>query len=278
VLLEKLNLHQTNITGSHISYNGGGGIVVRESEIRNLHIGSCDIESNMAPDGPPTANVLLDSRTGSIREGAITGCTLQHNSVAKDSANIRLIGRGPRNERQVGVFSIGDNQISDVNVGIHLTYARGVAVTGNTFLKNRSYHLLVQASSNIAVGPNVFDRNPDYGSDSIDRIAFEDSIDCNLSGLHVNGAASGGPSIVLRRCKRFNVTNATILNSGPPGLLLEAVEDSRVSDCLIQDDRPGGPRGPALRLTSGRGNMIVHNMFAGGVEAVAGSAHLEGNR
>jgi hypothetical protein len=78
VFLEKVNLHQINVTGSHISYNGGGGVVVRESQVRNLQIGTCDIEGNMAVGGPPTANVLLDTRVGSVREGAIVGCTLQH--------------------------------------------------------------------------------------------------------------------------------------------------------------------------------------------------------
>ncbi len=40
VLLDRVNLHQINITNSHISYNGGGGVVVRRSEVRNLQIGS----------------------------------------------------------------------------------------------------------------------------------------------------------------------------------------------------------------------------------------------
>ena len=61
VFLDQVNLHQINVVGSHISYNGGGGIVSRGGEVRNLHIGTCDIEGNHALDGPPSANVELNS-------------------------------------------------------------------------------------------------------------------------------------------------------------------------------------------------------------------------
>ena len=92
IVLEKLNLHQINISNSHISYNQMGGIVVRESEVRNFQIGTCDLEANMVVGGPPTANVLFDTRAGSIREGALIGSTLQHSGKARGSANIRFIG------------------------------------------------------------------------------------------------------------------------------------------------------------------------------------------
>src|SRR5688572_23625516 len=61
IFLDSVNLHQINVIGSHISYCRAGGIVSKGGEVRNLHIGTCDIESNMASDGPPAANILLDS-------------------------------------------------------------------------------------------------------------------------------------------------------------------------------------------------------------------------
>ena len=47
------------------------------------------------------------------------------------------------------------------------------------------------------------------------------------------------------------------------GVLLDDVQDSRVSGCIIRHD--GEDRGDfvALRLTRGSGNMIVHNVLAG---------------
>jgi hypothetical protein len=125
LLLESVNLHQINVTGCHISYNGGGGIVIRRSEVRNIQIGTCDIEANQDPEGPPAANVLFDAREGSIREGAITGCTIQHAHTAPGSANVRFLGRGPADFNKVGNLVIANNALSDVAVNIHLQHARG---------------------------------------------------------------------------------------------------------------------------------------------------------
>ena len=86
VFYDQVNLHQSNITGCHISYCDGGGVVSRGGNVRNVQIANCDLESNMGKDSPPTANVLLDSTGGSIGEVAITGCTIQHNSTGPDSA------------------------------------------------------------------------------------------------------------------------------------------------------------------------------------------------
>ncbi|MCB1204509.1 MAG: right-handed parallel beta-helix repeat-containing protein, partial [Verrucomicrobiae bacterium] len=52
--LDDVNLHQINVSNSHISYNRGGGIVVRDGNVRNLQITGCDIEANMPGDDTPT--------------------------------------------------------------------------------------------------------------------------------------------------------------------------------------------------------------------------------
>src|SRR5262249_10508015 len=118
VFYDHVNLHQSNIVGCHISYNAGGGVVMRGGEVRNVQIGSCDIESNMAPDAEPAANVLIDSADGSTDEVAIAGCTLQHNSKSAGSANIRVIGKGITSsknplETQEGHIAIVANAMSD---------------------------------------------------------------------------------------------------------------------------------------------------------------------
>ena len=278
VLLDQVNLHQISISNSHISYNGGGGVVVRRSEVRNLQIGTCDIEGNMDPDGPPTANVLLDAREGTIREGAIVGSTLQHTHEAPGSANIRFVGRGPDEPQKIGHFSISDNALSDVAVNVHLKYVRGVSIMGNSFWKGFEHNLLVEGSSNIVVGPNVFDRNPDYRPyDSRNSLLFVDSEDCTLNGLHINHVKGAEAALTLRRCRRFNLTNSMVLNFETVGLLLDDVQDVRVSDCVIRDDRPESKDPIAIRVTGGRGNTIVDNLLAGTIEVAAGSAHLEGN-
>jgi hypothetical protein len=276
ILLDQLNLHQINITGAHVSYNRGGGIVARNSEIRNIQISGCDIEANMSPGGPPAANVLFDTRAGSIREGAITGCTIQHGHETKDGANIRFIGQRATNPLAVGNFAIADNALSDVSVNIHLRHARGVTIIGNTLWKGYQQNLLVEGSSNIIVGPNNFDRNPDYGApDSADSVVFTDSSESTISGLHSNGARAEA-AITLRRCRMFNISGCTILNPSGIGLLLEDVNRVRVSGCLIQSDQP--KPAPAIRLTAGRDNLITGNLVNAALDIASGAAQVSGER
>ena len=271
ILLEKLSLHQVNISNSHISYNQAGGIVVRDSEVRNLQIGTCDIEANMVVGGPPTANVLFDTRTGSIREGALTGSTLQHYGRARGSANIRFIGQ-PDAPRKVGFFSISDNHISDTDQNIHLRHARGVNISGNTFGLGFACHLLVEGSSNIALGPNTMDQNPDYDQpDYRNTVIFEDCSDSTIHGLLINRSRRAEASLIVRRSHHFQITDVTILDSDGVGLLLEQVEWTRVSGCLIHDRRPETKSPVAIRLTAGRKNQVSSNLAEGRIELSPGS-------
>lgn len=232
IYLDRVDLHQINIVGCHVSYNGGGGVVIRGGSVRNVQIGTCDIEANMAPDGPPTANVLFDVRDGSVREAAIVGCTLQHTRNAPDSANVRLLGRSAADPVKVGHVLIGHNAMSDAHVNIHLRHARGVSITGNTLWFAADHAIRVEGSSNVVVGPNVIDRNPDYPPGSRDGVLFLDSSDVTISGLHLNGA--GDTALTLRGCRRFNVTGCSILDAKGGGLLLERCEGVRVSGCVIR--------------------------------------------
>jgi hypothetical protein len=241
LLLENLNLHQINVVGSHISYNGAGGIVIRRSEVRNIQIGTCDIESNQAHDGPPAANILFDAREGSVPEGAISGCTVQHTSGAKGSANIRFLGRSAADVNKVGNYVIANNSLSDVRVNIDLQYARGVVISGNTFWKGYDHHATVTGCSNIIVGANYVDRNPDYkAGDSRDDFVFTDCFDSTIDGLQLNRAGHPGPALTLKRCRRFRVRNVRLLDA-PGGVVLEEVTDSEIDPDLRKRAEPRRP-------------------------------------
>ena len=160
IFYDQVNLHQSNIVGCHISYNGQGGVVVKGGDVRNIHIGTCDIEGNMGgPDATPSANVHLDATGGSIGEVAIVGCTIQHAHEAPSSANIRVNGASNSvkftDERRHGNVTIANNVLSDVQVNIDVVDARGVAITGNTMWKGYTTNLRVVNSSGIAVVGNV---------------------------------------------------------------------------------------------------------------------------
>jgi hypothetical protein len=105
VHLEKLNLHQTIIADSHISYCRRGGIRIEDSEIRNLQITGNDIEYNnyrafqesfadADAEAEPTAEIYVDVVNGSVREGTISSNTIQA-TYSSNGANIRFIGAGP---------------------------------------------------------------------------------------------------------------------------------------------------------------------------------------
>jgi len=287
VYYDDVNLHQSNIVGCHISYNARGGVVSRAGDVRNIQISGSDIESNQSPDDGPTANVLIDCTGGTNGTGevAITGCTLQHNHNSPGSANVRVVGRSrpPRAAEPVseGNVTIADNVLSDVDVNVHLKDCRGVTVVGNTFWAGFAHDLLIEESTNVVVGPNNLDRNPRYNAEDRGRanhgVVVRSCTDCTITGLHVNGVRHAPAGVRIENCRRLNLSNCTILDCDNVGLLVKDVSDSRISGCLIRDDRPGGDGPMSLRLTGGRGNLVVGNLLGGRHEIDAAAAHAEGN-
>ncbi len=245
IFYDDVNLHQSNIVGCHISYCDQGGIVSRQGNVRNIHITGCDLESNMAPDQPPTANVFIDSRNSQYgtAEVAITGCTIQHNDTSPKSANIRIIGRtmaaGQRQYQREGHVTITGNVLSDVATNIWLESCRGVTIVGNTCWMGFEHNLLITECAHVVVGPNNFDRNPryDYGHslEAKNRLVFRNCQDCTLTGLHIAHVWEE-PALSLEQCDRFNVSGLTVLDCDI-GLRLLQVTRSRFSNCMIRDDR-----------------------------------------
>lgn len=284
VYYDHVSLHQSNISGCHISYCRGGGVVVRGGDVRNIQVSGCDIEGNMAPDQPATANVLLDCTGGSVAEVEITGCTIQHNNESPESANIRILGKGtvPRGgknlEFQCGHVTIGDNVLSDVRTNIHLRDVRGATIVGNTLWQGYDHNLLVENCQHLTFGSNMLERNPLYGytSEASNAVIFRDCRDCTLTGTQIHDVHNS-PGLMLERCRRMNITGCTILDCEQGGIVMKEVTDSRLSDCLVRDDRADKKPSPALQVIAGRGNMIVNNLFAGDVQADIAENLVNGN-
>jgi len=279
VFLDSLNLHQIDIANCHISYNDGGGIVARNSEIRNLQIGTCDIEGDMGDESSePTANIFLDATDTSLGEVAIVGCTIQHTHNAPNSANIRInlksTARSITAEDRHGNVTIADNVLSDVQVNIDLQNARGVTITGNTIWKGYARNLIIDNCKNVVVGNNVFDRNPRYhygdGPSAKLGLLFKNSTDCTINGNHISGVGDLPAAMIFENCRRMNITNCSILDVGTVGLQFKNVSDSRISDCIIRDDREGQQAAP-IKIEGGTGNMVVDNLLTGEPEIEAGT-------
>ncbi|NUQ66203.1 MAG: right-handed parallel beta-helix repeat-containing protein [Pirellulales bacterium] len=273
LFLDDVDLHQINVTGSHISYNAQGGIVVRAGSVRNLHVSGCDIEGN-------AQNILLDSAgsaTG-VAEVAITGCTLQHPG-GEDSANIRFIGADPEGARTWGFLTITGNVFTDTETNIDIRKARTVSITGNTVGTGYRHSLRIEDSSNITIGPNTFDRHPRYRDEQTadNALWLGKCDDVTISGLHVNGVRRTEGGLVLEDCRRVNLTGCTILDCDNAGLVFKAVSDSRVSDCLIRNDIAGDAAWRSIKLAGGRGNMVVDNLLGGPAEIDAPAAKAVGN-
>jgi parallel beta-helix repeat protein len=276
VFLDGAELHQINITNSHISYNRMGGIVSLNSVIRNLQIGSSDIEDNVGSETEFPSNILIDARGGSVVEGAVVGCTLQH-SAGPRTANFRIIGESKEKSGRAGNFTVADNVLSDVGINIHLKNARGVTITGNTFWQASRYNLLVEGSSNIVVGPNLFDRSPHYQSQDPNAILFKDSEDCTLTGLHVNQVLSAPAGLVLEDCRWVNVSGCTLLDNEGAGIVLQNSENCFITGCLIRMREADKRRAVAIRAVAGKGNRISGNFLDGRVEIKGGGTKVNGN-
>lgn len=290
--LDGVNLHQTIISGSHISYCRLGGIRIDgNSEIRNLQITGNDIEYNNnrahgvpGADAVPTAEIYIDTGTGSVREGTIASNTLQA-TYSPGGANIRFIGRSPQENHKVGLWTIAGNLIGSQDNNVHLTSARGMTISGNVIYSGHGRNLLIENSRNIVVGANVFDHNPDYNDKEIcTGIRLVDSVDCSLSGLVIQDCQAGQPTIkeavpLVRealievvRCRRINVSGVQVLEGAPFGIALDECSDTLITGCTVLDGRTPKLMQAGIRWTgAGTGNLIgqcrIGNGTAGGIVA-----------
>ncbi|MCA9088272.1 MAG: right-handed parallel beta-helix repeat-containing protein [Planctomycetaceae bacterium] len=270
VYYDNVNLHQSNITGCHISYNAGGGVVCRQGNVRNIHIAGCDIESNMTPNQPATANVLIDCTDSAAGTGevAITGCTIQHNNPSPDSANIRILGRSNPSAKldlvQEGNITISGNVMSDVQVNVHLQNCRGVTLTGNTIWQGYRHNLLIEDCSSVVMAANNLDRNPRYNygntADANNSVIIRRCEDCTISGLHISNVWRDPAGLLVEDCRRIHLSDSTILDCDNCGVWLKNVTDSYIHDLFIRDDRPGNPS-VSLQETGGSDTTIRNNVL-----------------
>jgi len=269
VFYDRVNLHQSNITGCHISYNAEGGIVSRGGNVRNIHVTGCDLESNMSETTAPTANILIDCRESvyGTAEVAITGCTIQHNNPSPDSANIRIFGGSlPMSDGQPvreGNIAITGNVLSDVQVNIHLVECRGVAITGNTLWQGYRENLRFENCSHLVIGSNNLDRNPRYAygntADANNAVVFRACDDSTISGLHVSNVRRTEAGVLFENCRRMNKNGCTVLDCDGPGMLLRGVNDSTVTACLVHDARPGAAAPAIARVDCA--NLTIDGML-----------------
>ncbi|MBX6315979.1 MAG: right-handed parallel beta-helix repeat-containing protein [Isosphaeraceae bacterium] len=285
VYFDGVNLHQANIVGCHISYFPHAGIKVQRSEVRNLQITGCDIEYNYDPDRPDSADVWIDAREGTVREGTIASNTIQ----AKHSpggANIRIEGPPLEAASGTGLWTIAGNILQSQAVNLLLRSCRGIAVTGNSFASGYERSIIIERCRHIVVGANTFDHNPDYGGGRIDGITIRGSAGISLANLILDDIRAGGPdgggAIEVYDSREVAIVGCQVLDPAHRGIDLIEVHHARVSDCTVLDRRDPPAMREAIRLSgSGRGNLVLGNLVGrgtrGGLVIAEGTATVANN-
>ncbi len=284
LFFDHVNIHQANVQGSHISFCKQGGIKSVGSEIRNLQITGNDIEYNYDQEADQSADIWIDVREGSVREGTISSNTIQ-SVPSPGGANIRFTGADDSYDK-TGLWSITGNHISNAYKNIHIDGGRGFTITGNSFIRGIDRNLVVENSRNIVVSSNSIDNNPDYREDAGNGITIRNSRSVLLTGLQIESA---GPvngrngALEILNSSEVSVTDSQIFNPDPAGIYVEDSRNIQVGQCLIQkgEARPG--MAASIRISGSSEQVFIRNNLVtsgteGDIIAAPGTAHIEGNQ
>jgi hypothetical protein len=282
IYLDRVNLHQTNITGCHISYARLGGIRIEESEIRNLQITGNDIEYNnnrahQVPnaDDVPTAEIYIDcGATGSVREFTIASNTIQA-TYSPNGANIRILGADTPERQKAGMGCISGNVIGSQATNVHLTQVRGVTLEGNYIYSGHRRNLFAERCHTLVVGANCFGHNPDYQEKELcTGIRLEDCEHVTMTGLQIQDALAGEHTVAdavpidrlglieLIRSRRINLTGIQVLEGKPYGLYLEDCHDVVMTGCTLLDTRATPLTERGIEWRGGGGGSLIANCRA----------------
>ena len=281
VFLDRVNLHQAIVTGSHISYCRRAGIKIVGSEIRNLQITGNDIEYNFDADEQGCADIDIDSTAdgSSVREGTIIGNTIQAR-YSPGGANVRMVGRNAVQNHKAGMFTISNNLIGSQEINVHLVACRGVVVSGNVIYSGHRRNVEVDGSRNIVLAANSFDHNPDYRERELcTGVRLVDSHDCVFSGSILHDCQAGEHTVVgavplvrdglleILRCQRVSIAGCQVLDGQPFGIFVEDSDYVAITGTSVLETRREKKTRAAIRLQGeGRANLLAANTLARGTE------------
>jgi hypothetical protein len=265
VFLDGVNLHQTNITGNHISYCKQGGIKIVGSEIRNLQICGNDIEYNFDQAVRGCADVLFDCRHGTVREGTLVANTIQARETP-DGANVRFLG-AKDHPNAVGLFTITGNLIGSQARALDLHACRAVIITGNSIYSGYRQAIWAEDADNLVIGANSIDHNPEYQGNSTDQVVLRNCRHVSVTGLvmqHTRAATTPvTASMLFDGCANVNIVGVQIVNARVRGIALENCNVVRVADCTVRG-RTGDESFQAAVAADGQcSQLMVVNNFMG---------------
>jgi len=272
VHLDAVNLHQVIVSASHISYCRLGGVRIDGgSEVRNVQISGCDIEYNNnrshgvpGADAESTAEIFFDARTGSIREGAITGCTIQATD-SENGANVLILGADDGPPGMAGAWTITGNLITNQRDNVRLAGVDGLTLTGNFFDTARNRNVVVERSRNVVISGNSFGHNIDDESRQLHTgIRIADCTDVAVSGVVLRDAETPvetskarRAALELVRCRRVNVSGSQFVDPTPAGVDVEDCADIVITGCTIVEDRTEPRMAAAIRWRGEAAGSLV---------------------
>jgi hypothetical protein len=275
VFFDRVNLHQTNIHGSHISYCRQGGIKIAGSEIRNLQICSNDIEYNYDLQAMTSADVLFDCRDGTVREGTIVGNTIQA-VESPGGANVRFLGAGPDNPNAVGLFTLSGNLLGSQQTVLDLRSCRGVVVSGNTIYSGYQHAVWAEDAEHLVFSGNSIDHNPEYRGRSTDRLVFIRCRNVTLNGTiiqHTREAAGEvQASVEIQACQNVQVSGCQVINARTRGLDLRGSSVVHITGCTLRGRAGDQSYREAIRADAACARVLVTNNFLG--QGIAGTLDL----
>jgi polygalacturonase len=263
LFLDKVNLHQINIHGNHISYCKKGGIVVTGSEVRNIQICSNDIEYNFDAKAEQSHDIYFDCRQGTVREGTIVGNTIQA-SRSPGGANIRLVGVGKNDPSAVGLLAISGNLLGSQETVLAFRCCRGVVVSGNCIYSGYRYSLTAEDSEHLVLSGNSIDHNPEYKGKSTDQLVLRGCRNVNLTGLLMQHSREAeeeiDASVVFEGCENVNMTGCQVLGARSQGIAVRDSRVVRVSDSAIRPRQDDKAFKASIRV-DGSSSVMVTNCF-----------------
>ena len=206
-----------------------------------------------------------------MREGAIVGCTVQGVS-RPGGANIRFIGESAQVAHKVGLFTISGNLISSQQTQIHLRYARGIAISGNTLFSGHERNIVLEDSSNIVIGSNVFDHNPDYAPETLDGVRLVRCRGVTMSGNHFAGTRHPDGAIEVNESRDVLIGHTQILDPAACGVAVSGSRHVRIAGCSIIDARDDERYQCALRFERSRACQVSDCVLTAGRRA---TMHIE---
>jgi pectate lyase len=266
VFLDRVNLHQINIHGNHISYCKKGGLVISASEIRNIQICSNDIEYNYDLKSDTSADILFDCREGTVREGTLVGNTVQAVG-SPGGANVRFLGAGPDNPNAVGLFTITGNLLGSQRTILDLHACRGVVISGNSLYSGYQHAIWAENAEHLVIGANSIDHNPQYQGPSTDQVVLRHCRNVSINGLilqHTREATTPTTSSMeLRACQNVNLTGLQIINARTRGITLDGCSTVRIADCTIRGKPEDKTYRAAISVEKNCRQIMVTNNFLG---------------